>query len=284
MTAGSLASANSAGASLRARVAQRDVWAGGDEWEHWQADMIALLYDVHGNLPALEAVIDDAGEVDEWVIGGDVALFGPWPAETVARLRELPAAHWLRGNGERWVGAPRPGARRPGGPGRDRRRPRDALGPEVVAAARRAARERRARRGHALLARLAGQRRALVPARARPTTRPSCSPASPTAASSSATPTCRSSASAERDRARQPRLGRHAARRRPPRRLRAARPRRRRSSTAASPTTTTPAPTRSRSASTASGPRRSRRRIRNARMGYGLGVVGEHRRRRRRGA
>ena len=68
--------------------------------------MIALLYDVHGNLPALEAVIDDAGEVDEWVIGGDVALFGPWPAETVARLRELPAAHWLRGNGERWVGAP----------------------------------------------------------------------------------------------------------------------------------------------------------------------------------
>ena len=68
--------------------------------------MISLLYDVHGNLPALEAVIEDAGEVDEWVIGGDVALFGPWPAETVARLRELPAAHWLRGNGERWVGAP----------------------------------------------------------------------------------------------------------------------------------------------------------------------------------
>ena len=68
--------------------------------------MIALLYDVHGNLPALEAVIADAGEVDEWVIGGDVALFGPWPAETVKRLRELPAAHWLRGNGERWVGAP----------------------------------------------------------------------------------------------------------------------------------------------------------------------------------
>ena len=68
--------------------------------------MIALLYDVHGNLPALEAVIDDAGDVDEWVIGGDVALFGPWPAETVARLRELPSAHWLRGNGERWVASP----------------------------------------------------------------------------------------------------------------------------------------------------------------------------------
>jgi diadenosine tetraphosphatase ApaH/serine/threonine PP2A family protein phosphatase len=68
--------------------------------------MIALLYDVHGNLPALEAVIADAGEVDEWVIGGDAALFGPWPAETVARLKELTSAHWLRGNGERWVAAP----------------------------------------------------------------------------------------------------------------------------------------------------------------------------------
>ena len=68
--------------------------------------MIALLYDVHGNLPALEAVIADAGDVDEWVIGGDVALFGAWPAETVARLRELPSAHWLRGNGERWTASP----------------------------------------------------------------------------------------------------------------------------------------------------------------------------------
>jgi predicted phosphodiesterase len=68
--------------------------------------MIALLYDVHGNLPALEAVLADAGEVDEWVIGGDVALFGAWPEATVERLRGLPAAHWLRGNGERWTAAP----------------------------------------------------------------------------------------------------------------------------------------------------------------------------------
>jgi diadenosine tetraphosphatase ApaH/serine/threonine PP2A family protein phosphatase len=68
--------------------------------------MIALLYDVHGNLPALEAVIADAGDAGEWVVGGDVALFGPWPAETVERLRALPSARWLRGNGERWVAAP----------------------------------------------------------------------------------------------------------------------------------------------------------------------------------
>ena len=29
--------------------------------------------------------------------------FGPWPVETLARLRELPNATWLRGNGERWL-------------------------------------------------------------------------------------------------------------------------------------------------------------------------------------
>jgi diadenosine tetraphosphatase ApaH/serine/threonine PP2A family protein phosphatase len=69
--------------------------------------MIALLYDVHGNLPALEAVLDDAGTPgDGWVIGGDVALFGPWPVETVDRLRGLDGARWLRGNGERWVATP----------------------------------------------------------------------------------------------------------------------------------------------------------------------------------
>jgi diadenosine tetraphosphatase ApaH/serine/threonine PP2A family protein phosphatase len=68
--------------------------------------MMALLYDVHGNLPALEAVLRDAGDVDGYVIGGDVALFGAWPAETVARLRELRGAQWLRGNGERWTARP----------------------------------------------------------------------------------------------------------------------------------------------------------------------------------
>ena len=87
--------------------------------------MIALLYDVHGNLPALEAVLDDAGTPsDGWVIGGDVALFGAWPVETVDRLRALDDARWLRGNGERWVATPS-----------------DAPGDEVVQGAIAAARE-----------------------------------------------------------------------------------------------------------------------------------------------
>ena len=70
--------------------------------------MLALLYDVHGNLPALEAVIADAeaAGADAWVLGGDYALFGGWPAETVERLRGLERASWIRGNGERWTADP----------------------------------------------------------------------------------------------------------------------------------------------------------------------------------
>ncbi len=65
---------------------------------------LALLYDVHGNLPALEAVLADARDAgaQRYLLGGDYALFGPWPAETVARLRALPDATWIRGNVDRW--------------------------------------------------------------------------------------------------------------------------------------------------------------------------------------
>jgi predicted phosphodiesterase len=69
--------------------------------------VLALLYDVHGNLPALEAVLEDAERVGarRFLLGGDYALFGPFPLETVERLRQL-EAEWIRGNGERWTGAP----------------------------------------------------------------------------------------------------------------------------------------------------------------------------------
>lgn len=67
--------------------------------------MLALLYDVHGNLAALEAVVEDAeaqGATD-WLVGGDVSAFGPWPVDALRRLRELPGARWIRGNHERWA-------------------------------------------------------------------------------------------------------------------------------------------------------------------------------------
>jgi len=70
--------------------------------------VLALLYDVHGNLPALEAVIADAeaAGAEGWILGGDYALFGGWPVETVDRLRALERATWIRGNGERWTADP----------------------------------------------------------------------------------------------------------------------------------------------------------------------------------
>jgi predicted phosphodiesterase len=70
----------------------------------------ALLYDVHGNLPALEAVLEDAREqgATRFILGGDYALFGPYPRETVAMLRErmLDDTVWIRGNVDRWTANP----------------------------------------------------------------------------------------------------------------------------------------------------------------------------------
>jgi diadenosine tetraphosphatase ApaH/serine/threonine PP2A family protein phosphatase len=69
---------------------------------------LTLIYDVHGNLPALEAVLEDASAAgaQRFLLGGDYGLFGPWPAETVARLRALPEATWIRGNVDRWTADP----------------------------------------------------------------------------------------------------------------------------------------------------------------------------------
>jgi predicted phosphodiesterase len=67
--------------------------------------VIAALYDIHGNLPALEAVLAELHEEppEAVVIGGDVAA-GPQPVEVLGRLRALPwPVHWLRGNADRFV-------------------------------------------------------------------------------------------------------------------------------------------------------------------------------------
>jgi len=66
---------------------------------------IALLYDIHGNLAALEAVLVDSESAGaaSCLLGGDYASFGPWPRETVERLETLPAVARIRGNVERWL-------------------------------------------------------------------------------------------------------------------------------------------------------------------------------------
>src|SRR5947209_2685588 len=66
---------------------------------------VAAIYDIHGNLPALEAVLREVrqAEVDQIVVGGDV-LPGPMPRETIARLLDLDIpVRFIQGNGDRAV-------------------------------------------------------------------------------------------------------------------------------------------------------------------------------------
>jgi putative phosphoesterase len=68
---------------------------------------VAALYDIHGNLPALAAVLDalPRHDIDAIVIGGDV-VWGPMPAQTLDLLRNLDRdVRWIRGNADREVAA-----------------------------------------------------------------------------------------------------------------------------------------------------------------------------------
>ncbi len=62
---------------------------------------LAILADIHGNLPALEAVLRDAEQhaIDEIVVAGDLVTHGPHPNEAMRLLR---AGHsrMIRGNGD----------------------------------------------------------------------------------------------------------------------------------------------------------------------------------------
>jgi predicted phosphodiesterase len=67
---------------------------------------IAVLADVHGNLPALEAVLShleqQGGAEEIWVLG-DLAVFCPYPLEVLERLAALPKARFLQGNTDRYL-------------------------------------------------------------------------------------------------------------------------------------------------------------------------------------
>ena len=67
--------------------------------------MLAVLYDIHANLPALDAVLADAeaAGADRFMLGGDYCALGAWPQEVLARLDALEPARWIRGNHERWL-------------------------------------------------------------------------------------------------------------------------------------------------------------------------------------
>jgi len=68
---------------------------------------VAALYDIHGNLPALDAVLAEVERerADAVVCGGD-ALWGPFPRATLERLRERgDRVRFVRGNTERETAA-----------------------------------------------------------------------------------------------------------------------------------------------------------------------------------
>lgn len=72
---------------------------------------VALVADIHGNLVALDAVLERLANenIDVIVSLGDVASWGPQPAETLDRLREIGSLN-VMGNTDEWVLDPKPHA------------------------------------------------------------------------------------------------------------------------------------------------------------------------------
>jgi predicted phosphodiesterase len=70
--------------------------------------VLAVLYDIHGNTAALDVALDEADRLgaDRYLLGGDYGTPSPAPLEVLERLRSLPDATWIRGNGERWLREP----------------------------------------------------------------------------------------------------------------------------------------------------------------------------------
>ncbi|HEY2310542.1 MAG TPA: metallophosphoesterase family protein [Gaiellaceae bacterium] len=63
---------------------------------------VAALYDIHGNLVALDAVLAEVPEDAKILVGGDICAGGEQPSATLARLRGLgDRVAWLRGNADR---------------------------------------------------------------------------------------------------------------------------------------------------------------------------------------
>lgn len=65
----------------------------------------AIISDIHGNLPALDAVLEDAkrNDIDEYIFVGDYCLSNPFPNECIQRMRDLDKKHIVRGNEEKYL-------------------------------------------------------------------------------------------------------------------------------------------------------------------------------------
>ena len=65
----------------------------------------AIISDIHGNLPALQAVLEDAKNqnVSHYLFAGDYCLSGPWPNECMETIRAIPNKTVIRGNEEKYI-------------------------------------------------------------------------------------------------------------------------------------------------------------------------------------
>ena len=65
----------------------------------------AVLSDIHGNYPALQAVLEDARRqgINRFLLAGDYCISGPWPDECIAAIMELPEKTVIRGNEEKYL-------------------------------------------------------------------------------------------------------------------------------------------------------------------------------------
>lgn len=68
----------------------------------------AIISDIHGNMPALQLVLDDAraNGADAFLFAGDYCISAPWMNEVVACMRSLPNARFICGNEERYLHIP----------------------------------------------------------------------------------------------------------------------------------------------------------------------------------
>lgn len=65
----------------------------------------AIISDIHGNLPALETVLEDAknNNIDNFIFVGDYCLSNPYPNECIQRMRDLDTKYIIRGNEEKYL-------------------------------------------------------------------------------------------------------------------------------------------------------------------------------------
>lgn len=65
----------------------------------------AIISDIHGNLPALDAVLEDAkkNNIDSFIFVGDYCLSNPYPNECIQRMRDLDKKYIIRGNEEKYL-------------------------------------------------------------------------------------------------------------------------------------------------------------------------------------